>query len=170
MSFKKQYLEGLNIKMKKNIDTFGLEFQEPNISINWELNEEELVSSLNCAKNETHTYSFDAKLLPENIIVFNVVTFNEIGYKLEVIVSQTKVEKLQDSKVIYIDENNNNTLKDFLQDRFGSPKLFSKLFSMLNKPFYIHRWSFNDLKITHKYQDSVSGFYESLTFIVKWRV
>ena len=42
MRFKKQYLEGLNIKMNKNIDTFGLEFQEPNISINWELNEERI--------------------------------------------------------------------------------------------------------------------------------
>ena len=38
----------------------------------------ELVSSLNCAKNETHTYSFDAKLLSENITVFNVVTLMKL--------------------------------------------------------------------------------------------
>lgn len=153
-----------------NTSVSGLDFKEPDIKINWELKEAELVSFLKCSENESHMYNFEAKLFPENIDVFNVITFNESGFKLEVIVSQTKVERLQDSKVIYINESNTNTLKDFLQDRFGSPKLFSKLFSILNKPFYIHRWSFDNLKITHKYQDSVSGFYESLTFDVKWAV
>ena len=155
--------------MKKITDISGLEFQEPKININWQLKEEELVNLLNCAKNETHIYSFEAKLFPENIGVFNVFIFNEKGFILEVVVSQTKVERPQDSKIIYIDENNNNILKNYLQDRFGSPKLISKLFWILNKPFYIHRWSFNNLTITHKYQDSVGGFYESLTFDVKWK-
>lgn len=156
--------------MKMNTSISGLDYKEPSIKINWELKEAELVRFLKCAENESHAYTFEAKLSPENIDVFNVVTFNEKGFKLEVIVSQTKVERLQDSKLINIDESNNNTLKEYLEDRFGQPKFFSKLFSILNKPFYIHRWSFNNLKITHKYQDSVGGFYESLILEVMWTV
>lgn len=154
------------IKMKKNIT--GIEFIDPKISISWELKEEDLVNMLKCEKKESRFYIFEAKLSPVDIEVFNRLTFHDFGYKLEVIVSQTKVEREKNAKAIYIDTNNINILKDFVEEKFGLPKFFSRLFSAINKPFYIHRWTFANLKISHKYQDSVGGFFEWLIFDVKY--
>lgn len=168
MGSAKQYEGVEDTKMKKNIS--GIEFIDPKISISWKLKEEDLISLLGCEKNESNVYNFEAKLYPENIDVFCFVAFNDRGFRIDINVAQTKVGRAQGSKVIYIDENNTNTLKDYLHARVGAPKFISKLFSILNKPFYIHRWVFDNLKITHKYQDSVGGFYESLIFEVKWNV
>jgi hypothetical protein len=154
------------MKMKTVISC--IEFVDPNIKINWELKEGELVSFLKCEKSESRIYNFEAKLYPENIDVFSFVRFNDKGFKIDINVAQTNVEKVQGSKMIYIDENNTNILKEYLNTRLGSPNFFFKLFSILNKPFYIHRWTFKKLNITHKYQDSASGFYESLIFDVKY--
>lgn len=154
------------MKMKPVISC--IEFVDPNIKINWELKEKELISFLKCEKSESRDYNFEAKLCPENIDVFCSVAFNDKGYKIDITVAQTKVDKVQGSKSIYINENNTNLLKDYLNSRLGSPKFISRLFSVLNKPFYIHRWTFEKINITHKFQDSVSGFYESLIFDVKY--
>ena len=145
-----------------------IEFVDPNIKINWEFKEMELISFLKCEKSESRVYNFEAKLHPENIDVFSFVTFNDKGFKIDINVAQTKVDIVQGSKLIYIDENNTNILKDYLKSRLGSPRFISRLFSVLNNPFYIHRWTFEKINITHKYQDSVGGFYESLIFDVKY--
>jgi len=153
-------------KMKKNFT--GIEFIDPKICIDWKLKEEDLISLLGCEKNESRFYTFEAKLSPVDIEVFNRIIFHDLGYKMEVIVTQTKVERDTNSKAIYIDENNTNTLKNYIDDKFGSPKFFSRLFSILNKPFYIHRWTFANLKVTHKYQDYAGGFFEWLIIDVKY--
>ena len=154
--------------MKIKTGILDIEFTKPNVIINCELKETELVSLLKCEKSESHKYTFEAKLFPSNIIVFNIITFNESGFRLEMIISETAVEQLESSKNIYINDNKTNILKDYLYGKFGSPRLRSKLHSILIKPFYIHRWTLENLNITHKYQDSVGGFYESLMIDVSY--
>lgn len=100
--------------------------------------------------------------------VNNMFTFNEKGFKLNVIIYHSLVEKMQDSKIIFNDDDNINYLKDYLIEKFGPPTFISKLVSLFNKPFYMYRWTFENLKITHKYQDSVGGFYESLLIVVQY--
>ncbi|WP_176238784.1 hypothetical protein [Mariniplasma anaerobium] len=152
--------------MKTNVT--GIEFIDPKININWKLTEEDLVNILKCERNDSHFYIFEAKLYPIDIDVFSRITFNDFGYKMEIIVSQTKQERDKNSKAIYIDTNNMNILHNYVEEKFGSPKFFSKLISIINKPFYNHRWTFDDFKLSHKYQDSVIGFYECLLFDVKY--
>lgn len=154
--------------MKMKTDFSTVEFIEPSISISWNLKEEDLVDFLKCGQNESHTYKFEAKLYPVNKDVFTFITFNEKGFKLEVISYELIVERQQGSKVIYTSENINSTLKNYIKEKIGSPKIISRLFSIFDKPFYNHQWTFDKLKVTHKYQDSVGGFYESLTFDVKY--
>lgn len=145
-----------------------LEFTDPSISIPWQLNEDDFIKRLEFEMNESRTYSFEAKLFPLNRDVYNVITFNEKGYEFKVIIYQLVVEKRHNSKKNYIHHDNTNYLKDYLQDKFGPPKFISKLVSIVNKPFYTYRWTFENLKITHKYQDSVGGFYESLLIDVQY--
>lgn len=152
--------------MKTNVT--GIEFIDPKININWELKEEDLVNILKCERNESHFYIFEAKLYPVDIDVFSRITFNDFGYKMEIIVSQTKQDRDKNTNTIYIDTNNMNILHNYVEEKFGSPKFFSKLISIINKPFYNYRWTFGHFKLSHKYQDSVIGFYECLLFDVKY--
>lgn len=145
-----------------------LEFTDPSISIPWQLNEDDFLRLLKFERNESHIYNFKAKLAPLNMSVNNMFTFNEKGYEFKVIIYQSVVEKRHNSKKNYIHHDNTNYLKDYLQDKFGPPKVISKLVSIVNKPFYTYRWTFENLKFTHKYQDSVGGFYESLLIGVQY--
>jgi len=152
--------------MKKKI--FGIDFIDPKISINWDLKERELITLLKCEKVDSHIYFFEAKLYPVNIEVMVYVTFHDLGFKMEILVNQTKHEKDLNSNSVYIELNNTNALRDYVKDKFGSPRLLSHLFSKLNKPFYIYRYKINNIKVSHTFQDSVGGFYERLKFDVKY--
>lgn len=146
----------------------GIEFSNPSILINWRMQEEELVNILKCEQAESHFYIFDAQLADTNVDVSNRITFYSGGFKLEIIVTQTKISKQENSKTIYINTDNMNVLKEYVENRFGSPKLFSRIFSAINKPFYSYTWEFDNVKLKHKYQDSVIGFYECLLFNVEY--
>ncbi len=147
--------------MKKNNIT-GIDFIDPKIRIDWNMKEDDLINLLQCNKNDSRFYVFENKISSDKIDVVNRVSFFDSGFQIEIIVSQTKQEIDKKAKTIYIDTKNNNLLQKYGEEKFGKPKFFSKLFSIINKPFYIYRWKFDKLKISHKYQDSVIGFYESL--------
>ena len=146
----------------------GVEFINPNVLIDWRMQEEELVNILKCELSKSHFYVFDAKLPGVNVDVSNRITFYNWGFKLEIIVTQTKISRKENSKTIYVDTGKMNVLKEYVEKRFGSPKFFSRIFSALNKPFYNHMWKFENIKLKHKYQDSVIGFYECLLFNVEY--
>lgn len=152
--------------LKKNVA--GIEFVDPDINISWNLKEEDFVRLLKCDKKDSRFYLFKANLHPVGIDVINRISFHDSGFKMEIIVSQTLVERPRDSKVIRINTHNTNFLHDYAEKNFGVPKCFSRIFSALEKPFYHYRWTFDHLKLFHKYQDSVIGFYECLLFEVKY--
>ncbi|XMB71654.1 hypothetical protein RJI07_05970 [Mycoplasmatota bacterium WC30] len=153
--------------MKKN-DIIGIDFIEPNIRIDWNMKEDDLINLLQCNKNDSRIYVFENKISSEKIDVFNRISFFDSGYQLEIIVSKTKQEIDKKAKTLYIDTKNNNLLQNYVEEKFGKPKFFSKLFSIINKPFYIYRWKFDKFKLSHKYHDSVTGFYERLLFKVTY--
>lgn len=104
---------------------------------------------LKCEKNESRFYIFEAKLSPLDLEVLNRITFLDFDYKMEIMISQTTAQKETNPKAIFIDPNNVNILKDYVHEKFGTPKFFSILFSAINEPFYNHRWTFAHLKVTH---------------------
>ncbi len=152
--------------LKTNVT--GIEFVDPKINIPWDLKEEDFVRLLKCDKKDSRFYLFKAKLHPVGIDVINRISFQDSGFKLEIIASQTLEETNKDSKVIRMNAHNTNFLHDYAKEKFGVPKFFSRIFSALDKPFYYYRWTFDHFKLSHKYQDSVIGFYECLFFEVKY--
>jgi len=153
--------------MKKTNIT-SVDFVDPEISISWKMKEADLISILKCDKKDSRFYTFEAKLLPENIPVFNRVTFLNFGFKIEIIVLKTMKEIERNSTSVYIDKNKTNVLHDYVKEKYGNPKFFSKIYSFVSMPFYYQRWIFDKFKLTHKYQDSVIGFYECLLFEVNY--
>lgn len=117
-------------------------------------------------KNESNIYSFEATLLPIKLKVSNTIKFHEKGFKLDIVVLETT--SYRDSNTIYIDENKIMKMKQYLEENLGKPSFISSIISSLNKPFYSYKWKFEKIKISHKYKDSVGGFYELLTFDVNY--
>lgn len=133
----------------------------------YSINIMEFLDLLKTEKNDDKFYTFNAKIKDIDCDIFVKANFKQSNLKIELCIYQNEKLKSEESNVIQINLDKTNVLKEYTLKHFGKPTRLSSMFSAINKPFYIYKWKTNTLSITHKYQDSAGGIYESLFIVTK---
>ncbi|HPO11739.1 MAG TPA: hypothetical protein PLM63_04095 [bacterium] len=141
-----------------------IELHDPNINIELTIDENDFLKRIGMKKNNLGFYNFLSHITDEHIYVQVFINFKENLNTIQIVTigSESLIDKA--TGIIYSDTKYTNLLGDFVINNFGKPTLLTRIFSKLNKPFYIHKWKYKDINITHKYQDSHDGLQESLIF------
>lgn len=143
---------------------------DPNINIMLNMGEEDFLESIGLKKNESRFYSFISHLTEEHIKVQVFVEFKDDVDIIQIVTVGTKTCENVMLGTIYMNPEKTNLLSNYVTDNFGKPSFLGRIFSKINKPFYIYKWKFSNLRVTHKYQDSHDGLAESSTFYVVKKV
>lgn len=143
----------------------SISFEKPEVKINFNMSEQQFIELLKVDRSENGFYTFDAKMENLDCELFVRVNFDKDCLKMELCIFDENLKRTEN--IIRVNLDKTNVLKEYTLKTLGQPTCLSSMFSAINKPFYIYKWKFKDLRVIHKYQDSVGGIYESLIFETK---